>query len=105
MILPVEAWMDLRRYPLRAAGATWREIADEVGVDWRTVKKYLSTDAAGGPPTAPSRRGYVTHISRRYFVPVQQPASTPAVVLTVRSKLTGLPGARLSRRQRSGPAE
>ena len=33
MILPVEAWMDLRRYqPLRAAGATWREIADEVGV-------------------------------------------------------------------------
>ena len=48
MILPVEAWMDLRRYqPLRAAGATWREIADEVGVDWRTVKKYLSTDDAG----------------------------------------------------------
>ena len=43
MILPVEAWMDLRRYqPLRAAGATWREIADEVGLDWRTVKKYLS---------------------------------------------------------------
>ena len=31
MILPVEAWMDLRRYkPLRDAGATWREIADEV---------------------------------------------------------------------------
>ena len=61
MILPVEAWMDLRRYlPLRAAGATWREIADEVGVDWRTVKKYLSTDAPAGPPTAPSRRGAVT---------------------------------------------
>src|SRR5436190_2052346 len=38
--------MDLRRYqPLRAAGATWREIADEVGLDWRTVKKYLSADA------------------------------------------------------------
>ena len=61
MILPVEAWMDLRRYqPLRAAGATWREIADEVGVDWRTVKKYLSADAPGGPPTAPSRKGTVT---------------------------------------------
>ncbi len=61
MILPVEAWMDLRRYqPLRAAGATWREIADEVGVDWRTVKKYLSTDAPAGPPTAPSRKGTVT---------------------------------------------
>jgi transposase len=61
VILPVEAWMDLRRYqPLRAAGATWREIADEVGVDWRTVKKYLSSAAAGGPPTAPSRKGAVT---------------------------------------------
>ena len=61
MILPVEAWMNLRRYqPLRAAGATWREIADEVGLDWRTVKRYLSTDAPSGPPRAPSRRGCVT---------------------------------------------
>jgi transposase len=61
VILPVEAWMDLRRYqPLRAAGATWREIADEVGLDWRTVKKYLSTDVPAGPPTAPSRLGTVT---------------------------------------------
>ena len=60
MILPVEAWMDLRRYqPLRAAGVTWREIADEVGLDWRTVKKYLSADAAAGPPAAPSRKGCV----------------------------------------------
>jgi hypothetical protein len=60
VILPVEAWMDLRRYqPLRAAGATWREIADEVGLDWRTVKKYLSADAASGPPAAPSRKGCV----------------------------------------------
>ena len=60
MILPVEAWMDLRRYqPLRAAGATWREIADEVGLDWRTVKKYLSADVPAGPPTAPSRRACV----------------------------------------------
>jgi transposase len=60
VILPVEAWMDLRRYqPLRAAGATWREIADEVGLDWRTVKKYLSTEAPAGPPTAPSRKGTV----------------------------------------------
>ncbi len=61
MILPVEAWMDLRRYkPLRDAGATWREIADEVGLDWRTVKRYLSSDAPCGPPVAPSRRGTVT---------------------------------------------
>ena len=61
MILPVGAWMDLRRYqPLRDAGATWREIADEVGLDWRTVKKYLSADTSSGPPVAPSRRGCVT---------------------------------------------
>ncbi len=60
MILPVEAWMDLRRYkPLRDAGATWREIADEVGLDWRTVKRYLSTEAPSGPPVAPSRTGTV----------------------------------------------
>jgi transposase len=60
VILPVEAWMDLRRYrPLRDAGATWREIADEVGLDWRTVKRYLSTAAPSGPPRAPSRRGTV----------------------------------------------
>ncbi|MFL5913190.1 MAG: IS21 family transposase [Gaiellaceae bacterium] len=60
MILPVEAWMDLRRYkPLRDAGATWREIADEVGLDWRTVRKYLSVDGLGGPPAAPSRKGTV----------------------------------------------
>ena len=57
MILPVEAWMDLHRYrPLRDAGATWREIADEVGLDLRTVKRYLSTDAPPGPPVAPSHR-------------------------------------------------
>jgi transposase len=60
VILPVEAWMDLRRYqPLRAAGVTWREIADEVGLDWRTVKRYLSADAPAGPPAAPSRKGTV----------------------------------------------
>ena len=60
MILPVEAWMDLRRYkPLRDAGATWREIADEVGLDWRTVKRYLSADATSGPPVASSRKGAV----------------------------------------------
>jgi hypothetical protein len=47
VLLPVEAWMDLRRYkPLREAGATWREIADEVGLDWRAVKRYLSTQFA-----------------------------------------------------------
>jgi len=39
MILPPEAWMDLRKYrPLREAGATWKAIADEPGLDPRTVK-------------------------------------------------------------------
>ena len=58
MILPVEAWMDIRRFaPLRAAGATWTEIAAEAGCDWRTARKYLSEDAPVGPPRAPSRAG------------------------------------------------
>jgi transposase len=58
LIVPLEKWMDLRRYrPLRAAGATYREIAAEVGVDWRTVRKYLAVDAAGTPPAAPLRVG------------------------------------------------
>lgn len=53
-----ETWMDLRRFkPLRAAGATYKEIAAEVGVDWRTVRKYLAEDASAGPPAAPRRVG------------------------------------------------
>src|SRR3954471_7076239 len=56
MILPPEAWMDLRRLkPLRDAGATWKVIADELGLDPRTVKKYLNGPAV--PPTAPRRIG------------------------------------------------
>jgi transposase len=58
VILPVEAWMDIRRFaPLRAAGATWKDIAAEAGCDWRTARKYLSPDAPAGPPQAPSRAG------------------------------------------------
>ncbi|MDD7965523.1 IS21 family transposase [Actinomycetospora lemnae] len=50
--------MDIRRFaPLRAAGATWTEIAAEAGCDWRTARKYLSPDAPVGPPRAPSRAG------------------------------------------------
>jgi transposase len=58
MILAPEKWMDLRRFkPLLAAGATYKEIAAEVGVDWRTVRKYLSEEAVSAPPAAPRRVG------------------------------------------------
>jgi hypothetical protein len=57
MILSQEAWMDLRRFKaLAEAGATWAEIARESGHDWRTVKRYLATDAPTTPP-APAKRG------------------------------------------------
>ena len=60
MILPVEVWMDIRRYaPLRAAGATWKEIAAHAGCDWRTAKKYLSPGAPAHPPRTSSRAGTV----------------------------------------------
>ena len=58
MILDAESWMNIRRFKaLRDAGATYAEIAAEVGCDWRTVKKYLAEDAVTAPPAAPSRRG------------------------------------------------
>jgi transposase len=57
MILSQEQWMELRAFKaLAEAGATWAEIARETGYDWRTVKRYLSTDAPAVPP-APARRG------------------------------------------------
>jgi transposase len=58
MILDAESWMNIRRFrALHDAGATYTEIAAEVGCDWRTVKKYLAPDAENTPPRAPSRRG------------------------------------------------
>ena len=49
--------MELRAFKALAdAGATWAEIARETGYDWRTVKRYLATDAPAAPP-APARRG------------------------------------------------
>jgi predicted transcriptional regulator len=57
MILSQERWMELRAFKALAdAGATWAEIARETGYDWRTVKRYLATDALSAPP-APARRG------------------------------------------------
>jgi transposase len=63
VILPVEAWMDIRRYaPLRAAGASWKDIAAQAGCDWRTAKKYLSPDAPAVPLRATSRAGTVPRL-------------------------------------------
>ena len=57
MILSQEQWMELRAFKaLAEAGATWAEIARETGYDWRTVKRYLTTEASTSPP-APARRG------------------------------------------------
>ena len=50
--------MNIRRFRvLHAAGATYAEIARECGVDWRTVRKYLSEDSSSIPPGAPPRTG------------------------------------------------
>jgi transposase len=66
MILSQEQWMELRAFKALAdAGATWAEIARETGYDWRTVKRYLSTDAPAAPP-APARRGPGPRKTDRY---------------------------------------
>jgi transposase len=58
MILDAESWMNIRRFrALHEAGATYTEIASECGVDWRTVKKYLTVEGVALPPQAPSRAG------------------------------------------------
>ncbi|WP_378620022.1 hypothetical protein [Nonomuraea guangzhouensis] len=58
MILDPESWMNIRRFrALHEAGATYKEIAEACGVDWRTVKKYLTEPAGATPPAAPSRKG------------------------------------------------
>ncbi len=50
--------MNIRRFrALHEAGATYTEIARECGVDWRTVKKYLTVEGIALPPQTPSRAG------------------------------------------------
>ncbi len=66
MILSQERWMELRAFKALAdAGATWAEIARETGYDWRTVKRYLSSDASAAPPV-PARRGPGPRKTDRY---------------------------------------
>jgi len=56
MILSQEQWMNLRAFKaLAEAGATWAEIARETGCDWRTVKRYLATEASSSPPASAKR--------------------------------------------------
>src|SRR3974390_2171935 len=58
MILHPENWMNIRRFrALHQAGASYAEIAAEVGCDWRTVKKYLAEGPAAGPPAGSPREG------------------------------------------------
>ncbi|MEV4418262.1 IS21 family transposase, partial [Catellatospora sp. NPDC049609] len=60
MALDAQRWMELRRFrALRESGATLSEIARETGLNWRTVRKYLSEDGAVPPAPAPrpARRG------------------------------------------------
>ena len=53
MILHPENWMNIRRFrALHEAGASYAEIAAEVGCDWRTVKKYLAQGSPAVPPAA-----------------------------------------------------
>jgi transposase len=56
VVLEAERWLALRRFRvLRESGATISEIARETGLNWRTVKKYLESDAPPAPPELPSR--------------------------------------------------
>jgi transposase len=58
MILHPENWMNIRRFrALHEAGASYAEIAAEVGCDWRTVKKYLAEGSAAVPPAGSPRKG------------------------------------------------
>jgi transposase len=63
MILDAESWMNIRRFrALHEQGATYAEIAAEVGCDWRTVKKYLEAGGAGVPPSGPPRKGCLPQV-------------------------------------------
>ncbi len=59
--------MNLRRYrALHEAGATYKEIAEACGLDWRTVKKYLGQTGPVSPPAGSSRKGCQPRVIARY---------------------------------------
>jgi transposase len=63
MILDAETWMNIRRFrALQQRGATYAEIAAEVGCDWRTVKKYIEAGSVSVPPAGPSRKGCIPQV-------------------------------------------
>ena len=59
--------MNIRRFrALHERGATYAEIAAEVGCDWRTVKKYIEEGATSVPPKGPSRKGCLPQVIAPY---------------------------------------
>ncbi len=59
MLLSEEEWMDLRAYrSLRAAGATWADIAREAGCDWGTARSTWRTRPR---PDAPFSKDHVAY--------------------------------------------
>ena len=56
-MITTEEWMDLLSYrQIAAAGASWAEIARLAGCDWRTARKYLSTERHQPPRYKPRPR-------------------------------------------------
>jgi transposase len=54
--LDEQRWLDVRRFrALHEAGASVSEIARETGLNWRTVKRYLTADAVAVAPPQPAR--------------------------------------------------
>ncbi len=107
--------MDLRAYrALRDAAATWAEIARETGHDWRTLKKYLSSDAGDRPPAVITRRPtekklidpYTDLIDARLKSERRAPGGRPRLrrLLPAAEALRGRgPGAAVARAPRAPP--
>ncbi|WP_435840397.1 hypothetical protein [Streptomyces chartreusis] len=63
MVLEADRWLQLRRFrALRESGVSLSEIARETGLNWRTVKKYLDSDAPPEPPWRAAQPGRQRHV-------------------------------------------